>query len=93
VLPRTPRQTEDEIRDLGVKIDRIERVRMSELRSKDAEIDRLKAELDLRTRERDQAIEFARIDFMGIDLYSGSSGHEIGSKFPELYAHLAGRGE
>ena len=60
-----------------------------------AEIDRLKAELDLRTKERDQATEEMEIKYDTIWIYNGSEWVLIGSKTktPELFAHLARRGE
>lgn len=62
--------------------------------NKAAEIERLKAELDLRTKERDQAIEFGefkaspRFLHKGVRLYPAEK-----TQFPDLYAHLSGRGE
>ena len=65
----------------------------ADLMERDAEIDRLKAELELRTRERDQAIDCGNLDFAGTDIFNLSGMLRDGSKFPELFAHLAGRGE
>ena len=64
------------------------------IQSQSAQIERLKAELELRTRERDQAIEFGEFEsrprflHKGVRLYPAEK-----TQFPELYAHLAGRGE
>ena len=59
----------------------------ADLMERDAEIERLKAELELRTRERDQAIAFAGYETATIHWSN------FPTVFPELFAHLAGRGE
>lgn len=71
----------------------------ADLMEKDAEIERLKAELELRDKVIEQAIEFG--DFRIVHVGAGE--HEIkrpdidnwgkDSDYPELFAHLAGRGE
>ena len=64
--------------------------------SDEAEIDRLKAELELRTRERDQATLHMEIADNEVHILKEFVGYaQIGSKTttPELFAHLAGRGE
>lgn len=60
--------------------------------SQAAEIDRLKSELELRTRERDQAIEFAGLtNEEALRIFKKAPEAQIA--FPDLYAHLAGRGK
>ena len=57
----------------------------------EAEIERLKSELELRTRERDQAIEFAGLtNEEALRIFKKAPVAQI--TFPELFARLAGRG-
>ena len=64
----------------------------ADLMERDAEIERLKAELELRTRERDQAIEFAGLtNEEALRIFKKAPEAQI--TFPELFARLAGRGE
>lgn len=66
---------------------------LTTIQAKSAEIDRLKAELELRTKERDQAIDVAGLEPLAGGLVrSNRCGIHFSPKTPELYAHLAGRG-
>ena len=60
-----------------------------------AEIARLKAELELRDKVIEQATKEMEIRYDTIWIYNGSEWVLVGSKTsnPELFAHLAGRGE
>ena len=57
-----------------------------------AEIDRLKAELELRDKVIEQAIDLAVIHSDRIGIFSMARVRDV-SNFPELYSHLAGRWE
>lgn len=62
--------------------------------SQAAEIERLKEQLERTKKQRDQAIDCGGLDFAGTDIFNLSGmwrGCHEG--FPDLYAHLAGRGE
>ena len=69
---------------------------MAEITDLKTEIERLKAELELRTKERDQATKHFILRGTRVYARGGEEDVFIGSgkiDIPELYAHLAGRGE
>lgn len=69
------------------------RATLSELASKADQIAQLTADLELRTRERDQAIAVGWISADEQSLITSGDNVHAGSKYPDLFAHLAGRGE
>lgn len=62
------------------------------IESQAAKIERLKAELELRDKVIEQAIDCGGIGLLNNRIYA-YDGKSLGSQNPELYAHLAGRGE